>query len=152
MYVTATERISFHRQRLNHSETEIVTDLVDKKVFTRIPGREGYPSFPDFVINLLDGLNYQDLHTWMIGLLDKWALRTCENINLSTLLRGNFINYLTGVLSLYCFFIYVGKVATRDVVYYIRLYHGLYIYFNYINRNHLIYHNCLYSQKVKYSH
>ena len=58
---------------------QIVTDLVDKKVFTRIPGREGYPSFPDFDINLLDGLNFKDLHSWMTGLLDKWALGKCEN-------------------------------------------------------------------------
>ena len=59
---------------------QIVTDLVDKKVYTRIQGREGYPSFPDFNINLLNGLNYQDLHAWITGLLDKWALGTCDNI------------------------------------------------------------------------
>ena len=51
---------------------QIVNDLMGKQVFMKLPEREGYPSFPNFKINLLDELDYRDLHSWMIDLLEKW--------------------------------------------------------------------------------
>ena len=51
---------------------QIVNDLMGKRVFMKLPERDGYPSFPDFKINLLDELDYRDLHSWMIDLLEKW--------------------------------------------------------------------------------
>jgi hypothetical protein len=45
-------------------------DLIE--AFNHQPGRDGYPSFPNFPSSILDGLDYRDLHKWMTGLLKQW--------------------------------------------------------------------------------
>ncbi|CAB3985422.1 Hypothetical predicted protein [Paramuricea clavata] len=47
------------------SVTQILGDLMKKQVFLLTPGREGHKSFPKFEANLLEGLDYRDLHKWM---------------------------------------------------------------------------------------
>ena len=53
---------------------QIVKDLIDKKVFMRLPERDGYPSFPNFPSNLVQNLDYKDLHSWMTNLIQRWAI------------------------------------------------------------------------------
>jgi len=52
---------------------QIILDLVNNKVFTKNPGREGYVSFPQFDRNLLQGLDYRDLHKWFREHIDLWG-------------------------------------------------------------------------------
>lgn len=65
-----------HGYRSNkHSEKavkQIISDLKERKVFKYTASREGYPSFEKFNANLLNGLDYRDLHSWMIKLIDTW--------------------------------------------------------------------------------
>lgn len=52
---------------------QIINDLVNNEVFTKMPGREGYPSFPDFKHDILDGLDYRDLHEWLKEHVELWG-------------------------------------------------------------------------------
>ena len=52
---------------------QIIIDLVSNEVFTKNPGREGYVSFPKFDRNLLQGLDYRDLHKWSREHIDLWG-------------------------------------------------------------------------------
>ena len=49
---------------------QITKDLVQTKAFQHQPGREGHPSFPKFPSSLLNGLDYRDLHAWMVDLFE----------------------------------------------------------------------------------
>lgn len=51
---------------------QIIKDLIEIKAFKREAGREGHPSFPNFQSNLLEKIDYRDLHSWMNGLLKTW--------------------------------------------------------------------------------
>ena len=53
---------------------QIVKDLMDKRVFMKLPEREGYPSFKEFPSNLLQNLDYNDLHAWMTDLIKGWKI------------------------------------------------------------------------------
>ena len=53
--------------------TQIVTDLIAEDAFIYSPGREGYPSFPKFNANLLEGLDYRDLYRWIKDKLPDWS-------------------------------------------------------------------------------
>ena len=52
---------------------QIVSDLNSQNVFLHMPGREGYQSFPHFSSNLLEQLDYRDLHQWMKDKLSLWS-------------------------------------------------------------------------------
>ena len=51
---------------------QIVSDLQAAAAFVHTPGREGYPSFPKMSANLLEGLDYRDMHSWMREKLSEW--------------------------------------------------------------------------------
>ena len=51
----------------------ILRDLMGKQVFLLTPGREGHKSLPKFEANLLNGLDYRDLHKWMLDHLCSWV-------------------------------------------------------------------------------
>lgn len=51
---------------------QIITDLIEKEVFVFKSGREGHPSFPKFNCNLLQKVDYRDLHSWLSENLKKW--------------------------------------------------------------------------------
>jgi hypothetical protein len=51
---------------------QMVADLIEKEAFNHQPGRDGYPSFPNFPSSIFDGLDYRDLHKWMTDLLKQW--------------------------------------------------------------------------------
>lgn len=53
---------------------QIVKDLMDKRVFMKLREREGYPSFKEFPLNLLENLDYNDLHAWMTDLIKGWKI------------------------------------------------------------------------------
>ena len=53
---------------------QIVKDLMDKRVFTKLPERDEYPSFQEFPSNLLESLDYTDLHAWMTDLIRRWTI------------------------------------------------------------------------------
>lgn len=65
--------------RSNHeaaqSVQQVVSDLVSKNVFHfhYTPNRVGHPSFPKASANLLQELEYRDLHEWMKDRLKEWA-------------------------------------------------------------------------------
>ena len=65
---------------------QIVEDLITCKAFTKIEGRKGYPSFPEFNKSLLHDLDYRDLHKWiqehiaLRGSIYQWMYNTCQNI------------------------------------------------------------------------
>ena len=52
---------------------QIVEDLITCKAFTKIEGRKGYPSFPEFEKSLLHDLDYRDLHKWMQEHIALWG-------------------------------------------------------------------------------
>ena len=52
---------------------QIVADLLSINAFVFKPGREGYTSFPKISANLVQGLDYRDLHNWMKTRLNEWA-------------------------------------------------------------------------------
>ena len=43
------------------------------QAFRYQPGRNGHPSFRSFPSNLLQNLDYRELHSWISGLLKTWA-------------------------------------------------------------------------------
>lgn len=49
----------------------IVNDLLKGKVFEKLPGRSGYPSFAKFKSNILD-LDYRDFFQWSRDKLKEW--------------------------------------------------------------------------------
>lgn len=52
---------------------ELVTkDLVDAEMFKKQPGRPGHPSFSKISSNLLQNLDYRDLHNWMREHIQLW--------------------------------------------------------------------------------
>lgn len=51
---------------------QIISDLMEKRVFHYTKYREGHPSFSKFSSNLLHGLHYRDLHKWMTDLVKHW--------------------------------------------------------------------------------
>ena len=51
---------------------QLICDLMQISAFKHNPGRGGHPSFPEFSSNLLQNLDYRDLHTWMNGLIKTW--------------------------------------------------------------------------------
>jgi serine palmitoyltransferase len=53
--------------------TQIVSDLISQDAFVYTVGREGYQSFPHFNSNLLERLDYRDLHKWMKEKLSLWS-------------------------------------------------------------------------------
>ncbi len=63
-----------HRSKGKNEDTvqKIVNDLMKKETFNYTPGRNGYPSFPQFPAHLLQSLEYRDLHSWMKGHLEQW--------------------------------------------------------------------------------
>ena len=50
----------------------LICDLMQISAFKHNPGRGGHPSFPEFSSNLLQNLDYRDVHTWMNGLIKTW--------------------------------------------------------------------------------
>lgn len=68
-------RESKNRSKTDPTETvrQIVTDLQSVQAFIFTPGREGYPSFPKMSANLLDGLDYREMYSWMKTKLAEWA-------------------------------------------------------------------------------
>ena len=66
-----------HFSRDNPKEEEavhqIISDLLNNGVFIKKPGREGYSAFPKFKRDLIDGLDYRDLHKWMKEHIDLWG-------------------------------------------------------------------------------
>ena len=65
-----------HRSKGKNEDTvqKIVNDLMKKETFNYTPGRNGYPSFPQFPAHLLQSLDYRDLHSWMKGHLEQWEV------------------------------------------------------------------------------
>ena len=65
---------SSYRSKGKPEETvkRIVNDLMEKRVFRYTPNRPGHPSFNNFKPSLLNSLSFEDLHDWMIGLIQKW--------------------------------------------------------------------------------
>ena len=65
-----------YRSKGNADQTVkiIVSDLIDKSVFKYTAKRAGYSSFPKAQANLLENLNYRDLHTWITDRLKEWAV------------------------------------------------------------------------------
>ena len=43
------------------------------QAFRYRPGRNGHPLFRSFPSNLLQNLDYRELHSWISGLIKKWA-------------------------------------------------------------------------------
>lgn len=66
-----------HFSRDNPKEEEavhqIISDLLNNGVFMKKPGREGYSAFPKFKRDLIDSLDYRDLHKWMKEHIDLWG-------------------------------------------------------------------------------
>ena len=69
-----------YKEIKSHSKTDpaeaaqqIVGDLISQNAFVYMPGREGYQSFPHFNSNLLEQLDYRDLHQWMKDKLSLWS-------------------------------------------------------------------------------
>ena len=71
----ALEKRKGYRAAKNPEESvkQIIGDLLEKNVFKFTPGREGHRSFPDFDANLLEGLDYRDLHKWMTEHISLWG-------------------------------------------------------------------------------
>jgi hypothetical protein len=63
-----------HRSIRGNEESvrQITMDLMDQKAFNPTPGREGYPSFPKFSGDLIQGLDYRDMYKWMRDKLKEW--------------------------------------------------------------------------------
>ena len=53
--------------------SQILSDLMEVKAFSKEKGRDGYPSFPKFERSLLYNLDYRDLHRWMKEHLQLWG-------------------------------------------------------------------------------
>ena len=51
---------------------QITKDLMQIKAFDQQRGRRGHPSFLDFPSNLLNKLDYRDLHKWMTDRIKEW--------------------------------------------------------------------------------
>ena len=51
---------------------QLIKGLVQIDAFKHAAGRKGHPSFPEFSSNLLNSLDYRNLHTWMNELLTTW--------------------------------------------------------------------------------
>ena len=51
---------------------QITKDLIQIQAFKYQLGRNGHPSFLNFPSNMLDKLDYRDLHSWMTGLIKTW--------------------------------------------------------------------------------
>ena len=66
-----------HFSRDNPKEEEavhqIINDLLSNDVFSKKPGRDGYSAFPKFKRDLIDGLDYRDLHKWLKEHIDLWG-------------------------------------------------------------------------------
>ena len=66
-----------HFSRDNPKEEEavhkIISALLNNGVFMKGPGREGYSAFPKFKRDLIDSLDYRDLHKWMKEHIDLWG-------------------------------------------------------------------------------
>ncbi len=62
-----------HRSNPKKDESviQIVSDLVEKNVFTFSSGREGYSTFPNFNANITS-LDYRDLHKWIKEHMELW--------------------------------------------------------------------------------
>lgn len=71
---TLTTREGYRSKDKPDSNIQQVTkDLLEKSVFKYTAKRAGHPSFPDFKPNLLNKLDYRDVHVWMSGLIKKWS-------------------------------------------------------------------------------
>ena len=66
---------SSHRAVAKSEEAvhQIINDLLSISAFKYAEGREGHPSFPNFSSNLLQGLDYRDLHKWMKEKIQAWG-------------------------------------------------------------------------------
>ena len=65
-----------HRSIAKEEEAvyQIMNDLLAIKAFDHhINGGEGHPSFPKFKSNILECLDYRDLHKWIKEKLKEWA-------------------------------------------------------------------------------
>ena len=51
---------------------QVAKDLLQIRAFRHQPGRNGHPSFRSFPSNLLQNLDYRELHSWMSGLIKTW--------------------------------------------------------------------------------
>jgi len=51
---------------------QITNDLMQIEAFRLQEGRDGHPSFPVFQSNLLKKLDYRDLRSWMVRLMENW--------------------------------------------------------------------------------
>ena len=58
---------------------QITQDLITIDAFRCQLGHEGHPSFPKFASNLLEKLDYRDLHSWMVRLMKTWD--SCFNFD-----------------------------------------------------------------------
>ena len=63
-----------YRSKDNNEDTikKIVSDLMEKETFNFTPGRNGYPSFPQFPAHILQSLDFRDLHSWMTSHVKQW--------------------------------------------------------------------------------
>ena len=52
---------------------QIISDLLNNGIFMKRPGRERYSAFPKFKRNLIDSLDYRNLHKWMKEHIDLWG-------------------------------------------------------------------------------
>ena len=68
-------RRSSHRSTPNKEEAvyQIIADLMSVKAMEFQAGRTGHASFQNFTSNILEKLDYRDLHGWMKVLIEKWG-------------------------------------------------------------------------------
>ena len=64
-----------HRSNSGKEEVvvQIVEDLLSIDAFNHTLGRGGHPSFPEFSSNLVNGVDFRDLHQWIKDKLKKWG-------------------------------------------------------------------------------
>ena len=66
-----------HFARDNPKEEEavhqIINDLLSNNIFVKKPGCDGYLAFPTFKKDLIDSLDYRDLHKWLKEHVDLWG-------------------------------------------------------------------------------
>ena len=74
-----------HHRRLKDTEEavkQIVADHISEEPFQKTPGREGYPSFPDFNRNFLASLDHREVYTWMTDEFKLWGKCTRVDIKM----------------------------------------------------------------------
>ncbi|CAB3997520.1 hypothetical protein AC249_AIPGENE16794 [Paramuricea clavata] len=68
-----TDSAGFRSKGKPETAIEIISkDLLKINAFKYEAGRKGHPSYPNISSNLLKGLDYRDLHTWIKGHIKTW--------------------------------------------------------------------------------